>query len=106
MKKIKNLFVKKSEAPLSDGPIYSQLLKLQQRVADYLNRKTANWSPGKTKVILIVFCLLAGNASLWLLSRAFTQANGPPVLSTPPIGSMAPGSPDDSDRLKFYKHLK
>lgn len=98
--------MKKSDAPLSDAPIYGQLLKMQQGVADYLNRKTANWSPGKTKVILIVFCLLAGNASLWLLSRAFTQANGPPVLSTTPIGSMAPGNPADSSRLKFYKHSK
>lgn len=54
------------------------LLNAQKKTADFLNRKTAGWSPLKTKVILIVFCLVTGNACLYLIGKAVLSANGPP----------------------------
>lgn len=54
------------------------LLNAQKQTADYLNRKTAGWSPLKTKVMLIVFCLVTGNACLYLIGKAVLSANGPP----------------------------
>ena len=54
------------------------VLSAQHKAADYLNRKTAGWSPLKTKVILILFCLVTGNMILFIAARAILSANGPP----------------------------
>jgi len=58
--------------------ISNAVLATQRKAADYLNRKTAGWSSRKTKTILILFCVVTGNAILFIGGRAVLSANGPP----------------------------
>ena len=50
----------------------------QRKAADYLNRKTAGWSPAKTKIALILFCLAYTCLVALNAGRAILSANGPP----------------------------
>jgi len=65
------------ETPLAEQ-INSILSKMQWKTAGYLNRKTASWSPRKTKAVLIVFCALCGSMILFSIARSVLSANGPP----------------------------
>jgi hypothetical protein len=60
------------------GFISNSLLAAQRKAADYLNRKTAHWSPRRIKIALILFCLVTGNIGLYITGKAILSANGPP----------------------------
>jgi hypothetical protein len=47
--------------------VSGRLKRLQLRVADALNRKTAYWNRGSKVVALLVLCFLFGGACLYLL---------------------------------------
>lgn len=46
------------------------IVRRQKQVAGYLNRKTAYWNGTSKLIALIVFCLLFGGFSLYLLIKA------------------------------------
>ena len=50
--------------------IASFLLKTQSKFADIMNNKTKNIPSKRMKVILVVFCLLGGGFSLYLIGEA------------------------------------
>lgn len=62
----------------TNGYIRNAIGTAQRHAADYLNAKTGNWSPRKAKIMLILFCLVTGNVSLYITGRAILSANGPP----------------------------
>lgn len=53
-----------------------------QKFADLMNRKSAQWSAGKQKILLVFFCLLFGSAFVLIAFRAMVQTTGPPVSTT------------------------
>lgn len=59
--------------------LFRFVLKLQSNLADYLNKKTADWSPARLKLLLVIFCLTAGNISLYIISQAIS-APGKPLI--------------------------
>ncbi len=63
-----------------DAPdlITQTVLDAQRKTADYLNRKTASWSPCRAKMALMFFCLVMSSSSLFIIGRAILSANGPP----------------------------
>jgi len=74
--------LKKTTTSARDGSfsdrISEAVLAVQRKAADYLNRKTAHWSQRRTKTILILFCMVMGNISLFIAGKAILSANGPP----------------------------
>jgi hypothetical protein len=73
------------------GQISAALLAARRKAADYLNRKTAGWSPRKAKRMLIVFCLVTGNTCIYITGKAILCANGPP--STFKVQRFTPAAP-------------
>lgn len=53
-----------------------------QHFASMLNNKTKDWTPGRWKTALILFCLLMGCASLYIAGNALRNDHGPPVIRT------------------------
>ena len=51
--------------------IADKILKVQRKIADYLNQKTAVLSCKAWLVLLILFCTAFGSYSLFLLIQAF-----------------------------------
>jgi hypothetical protein len=47
-----------------------RLIRLQLRLAGYVERKTRYWDSRSKWIALLVFCLLFGSACLYLLIRA------------------------------------
>ena len=54
--------------------------QVKHRMADHLNERSARLSSWQTKVILLIFCLTTGGASLYRIVRGIMPANGPPVI--------------------------
>ena len=49
------------------------LQRLQRKAADYLNRKTAYWNRASKIIALVLFSLVFGGISLYLLIKACTN---------------------------------
>jgi|GEM_PF-5938904 len=90
-----------------------KITAIQHKAADYLSKKTAGWSPLKMKIVLILFCLVTGNISLYIAGRAILSANGPPRsfkvqrLHLPfPLQKDRPNSlsPDSSTNKLYHKN--
>ena len=47
----------------------SALLFQQRKLADYLGRKTAYWDKASKLIALLLFCLVFGGISLWLILK-------------------------------------
>ncbi|RKR79981.1 hypothetical protein BDD43_0067 [Mucilaginibacter gracilis] len=68
--------LKRKQRPLSHKGeaaaqgIANRIIKLQLRISGYLARKTQYWNTSSKLIALILFCLLFGGASLWLLIRS------------------------------------
>jgi len=80
IRKIIERFKKPTNESSQSDRIREVVLKLQRKAADYLNHKAAHWSPRKTKIILVVFCLVFGELSLYIAGKAILRLNGPPVI--------------------------
>jgi hypothetical protein len=46
------------------------IVRRQTQVADYLNRRTQYWNRSSKLIALVVFCLVFGGISLYLLLKA------------------------------------
>ena len=46
------------------------LLRVQRRIADRLNRRTAYWNRPSKIIALVLFCLAFGGLSAWLLFKS------------------------------------
>lgn len=70
--------------PLNNSPgegwLTPFLSSAHHKIAGFLNRKTATWSPQKVKLVLILFCLVSGNICLYIIGRAILSDNGPPPV--------------------------
>ncbi|KQC02031.1 hypothetical protein [Pedobacter sp. Hv1] len=72
-----NLFKKQKGKKLAERQqkiakgIAGQILKIQRKVADYLNRKSSNWTDLRWKLLLTAFCLSFGSYCIYLLWQAF-----------------------------------
>lgn len=70
------LFRKRRHQPLTDrqerlaGKVASAIVRRQMRVAGYLNRKTQYWNNSSKIIALVLFCLVFGGMSLYLLMKA------------------------------------
>lgn len=53
--------------------VASALIRRQNQVAGYLNRKTQHWNKASKITALVLFCLVFGGISLYLLARAVTK---------------------------------
>lgn len=53
------------------GRIADKILIAQRHTADYLNKKTALFSPKTWLMLLIIFCAAFGSYSMFLLIQAF-----------------------------------
>jgi len=66
----------KGERKLAEGQerfaqrVATKIIRLQRRVADQLNARTAGFSVQRWRVMLFAFCLLLGGYSLYLLLTA------------------------------------
>jgi hypothetical protein len=47
------------------------ILSRQRRIADWLDRKTAYWDKRSKLIALLLFCLVFGGMSLWLILKTF-----------------------------------
>jgi hypothetical protein len=52
------------------GKIASVIIRRQIQVAGYLNRKTQYWNKTSKVIALLVFCMVFGGISLYLLIEA------------------------------------
>lgn len=51
--------------------VAGRIVRVQRRVAGWLDRKTQHWNKTSRLIALFLFCLLFGGFSLWLLISAF-----------------------------------
>jgi len=83
---------------------YQYLLQLQSRIARYLNSKAAGWSPARLKFLLVIFCLTAGNISLYIISTAISgEKNIPPVQRMRSTIRSPVKNSTDSSHLKIHQ---
>lgn len=52
----------------------------QRKAADFLNHKTESWSATKLKIALVLFCMVMGSASLYVMGYALRNGHGPPSI--------------------------
>jgi hypothetical protein len=52
------------------GKVAAAIVHRQTRIADFLNRKTAYWDRASKIIALLVFSLVFGGISCWLLIKA------------------------------------
>jgi len=77
--------------------------RVQRKTADYLNGKSAQWTSRHIKIMLLLFCLIAGGANLFLIVKGIMPANGPPVLQRTRL-SMPKLIPDSISIYKSFKN--
>jgi len=54
------------------GQVAALIVHRQTQVANYLNRKTAYWNRSAKLTALLLFCLVFGGISLYLLLKAIS----------------------------------
>ncbi|MGN8068403.1 hypothetical protein [Mucilaginibacter sp. 22184] len=55
------------------GKIAGRIVRLQVRIAGYLNNRTKHFTRKRKLLLLIVFCLLFAAVNLWLLISSITH---------------------------------
>ena len=70
------LFRKRKQKALTErqeklaGQVAAAIIRRQTQAAGYLNRKTQYWNKSSKIIALLLFCLLFGGISLYLLLKA------------------------------------
>lgn len=59
-----------AEKPAIIGQLTEKVINIQHKAADFLNEKANSWQPERMKVLLVMFCLLFGTASLFIMGKA------------------------------------
>ncbi|HZY35964.1 MAG TPA: hypothetical protein VFE53_04905 [Mucilaginibacter sp.] len=73
MWKFKNKPIKRPAAQRGDAlasHIANAIIRRQRQAAAYLERKTQYWNKTSKLVALLIFCLVFGGCSLWLLIKS------------------------------------
>lgn len=63
-------------------------LRLQYKCANWLERKTANWSRKKWILILVLFILLTSGLSIYVIINRFSQTSNSTISITPLVKSI------------------
>lgn len=50
--------------------IAARILRLQTKIADYLNRKTQHWNKASKLIALLIFVLLCGSLCIYLIIKS------------------------------------
>jgi hypothetical protein len=88
----------KEEKQMKKMPMIKNLIKLKidqvmDGCASWLNRKTERYSPIKKKIGVVLFCILSGSISLY-------------IVVSPMLGNPAPQSRFPFQRPLFLKHIQ
>ena len=83
-------------------------LRLQYKCANWLERKTVNWSRKKWIFILVLFILLTSGLSFYVIINRFSQTSNSTISITPlvkPINVIQEADEMDKIRVAFSKEV-